>query len=153
MRISLPLYFWVLLTIKLDHTDAFTPSNLLSVFGTPRYSPAGMVDVGNNKHDAYCYPSRASSLQRLRAADDRLADDDSNGFSNIPETPKIRAAYLQWCEKYKKKPDESRYPQFVNNFNVMESIAKRGGGKAMHLNEFADFTGEEYQMANSSYRD
>jgi len=160
MQISLPVSFWTLLVSNLSYSDAFTPPNLQNIFRTPR-SPSGTIHddtnqhdyINNDNHDAASdsrgLGKRTQFLQRLWAKSDDspeiISKDSNNSNDNNAEEHQIRVAYLHWCEKYKKQTDSSRYPQFVNNYKVMGSIAKRGG-KAMHLNEFADFTGEEYQI-------
>jgi len=161
MQISFPVSFWTLLVSSLSYSDAFTPPNLQDIFRTPR-SPSGTIHddtnqhdyINNDNHDAASdsrgLGKRTQFLQRLWAKSDESPegisrDSNNNSNDNNAEEHQIRVAYLQWCEKYKKQTDSSRYPQFVNNYKVMGSIAKRGG-KAMHLNEFADFTGEEYQI-------
>ena len=138
MRILLPVSFWTFLVIELgDYSDAFTPPNLQNIFRTARSPSVGII-----KDDDTNYHNYINDSQRLWATTTTTTKDDS---PTPDDTSQIRAAYMQWCEKYQKPTDRSRYPQFVNNYKVMESIARKGG-KAMHLNEYADFTGEEFQI-------
>jgi len=56
---------------------------------------------------------------------------------------RIRPAYTQWCQKYNKTPDDSRFLTFVSNFLALEEYAKESN-KEMILNRYADCTEEEY---------
>ena len=135
MRMSIPLAFWALQVIRLDYTDAFTPPNLQNFWIGNAYG--GFQKDASNRREQNDR-STMSKLQRL------WATPSNENNETDPEARRIRSAYLQWCERYKKQVDESRYPQFVSNFKVMQSIALKGG-KPMHLNEYADFTGQEYE--------
>lgn len=63
---------------------------------------------------------------------------------NISREARIRDSYLKWCKEYGKKPDESRYPTFSNNFLLMEQYATETN-KEMNLNLYADCTKDEYE--------
>jgi colicin import membrane protein len=67
---------------------------------------------------------------------------------NIAREARIRDAYLKWCKQYNKDPDESRFPTFSNNFLMLEQYAKESA-KEMTLNQYADFTKEEYEAMQS----
>jgi hypothetical protein len=60
------------------------------------------------------------------------------------EDLRIRGAYLDWCLEFSKKPDKIRIKQFKNNYLLLEGVAKEEG-KAIKLNEYADFTGAEFE--------
>jgi hypothetical protein len=73
------------------------------------------------------------------------------GGGEIAREARIREAYLNWCKEFGKLPDESRFPAFSNNFLLMEQYSKETA-KEMTLNQYADFTKEEYEalMAGTS---
>jgi hypothetical protein len=66
------------------------------------------------------------------------------GGGEIAREARIREAYLNWCKEFGKRPDESRFPDFSNNFLLMEQYSKETA-KEMTLNQYADFTKEEYE--------
>ena len=88
------------------------------------------------------------SVEELEAALDSMdgiAEDGGELESdNIAREARVRSAYLGWCKDNGKKPDESRFPAFSNNFLTMENYSKETG-KEMILNKYADFTEAEYK--------
>ena len=125
--------------MKMEYTDAFVPPNLVnSLFSGDRHRQSS-INIDNKVPTS----SSSSSFQQRFYASDQIEQEGQSPQS--PELRRIRAAYLSWCQKFRKQPDETRYQQFVNNFKVMESIA-RSRGNEIHLNEYADFTAEEYQQ-------
>lgn len=87
------------------------------------------------------------SVEELEVALDSMdgiaADGGELETENIARQARVREAYLEWCRKFDKEPDETRYPAFVENFFSMEEFAQETG-KEMNLNEYADFTEEEF---------
>lgn len=89
------------------------------------------------------------SIDDLEAAIDSMEGISPDGTEmmaegdNLAREARVRSAYLEWCKEYNKATDESRFPQFMSNFLDMEEYAKESG-KDMILNEYADFTEEEY---------
>ena len=92
------------------------------------------------------------SLEELEIALDSLEGIASDGgeldTENIAREARVRDAYLKWCRQYNKEPDESRFPTFSNNFLMLEQYAKESA-KEMTLNQYADFTKEEYEAMQS----
>lgn len=92
------------------------------------------------------------SIDELEVALDSLEGIAPDGgeleTSNIAREARVREAYLNWCKEFNKTPDESRFPTFSNNFLVMEQYAKESK-KDMTLNQYADFTKEEYEALQS----
>ena len=71
---------------------------------------------------------------------------------NLAREARVRSSYIAWCKEYGKEQDETRFPQFYSNFLEMEEFAKESG-KEMVLNEYADFSEEEYTKLTSSKED
>ena len=92
------------------------------------------------------------SLEELEIALDSLEGIASDGgeldSENIAREARIRDSYLKWCKQYNKEPDESRFPTFSNNFLMLEQYAKESA-KEMTLNQYADFSKEEYEAMQS----
>jgi hypothetical protein len=88
------------------------------------------------------------SVDELEVALDSMSGIAADGgeleTGNIAREARVRSAYLGWCKDFGKKPDESRYPAFVDNFLTMEKFAQESG-KAMNLNEYADCTEEQFK--------
>ena len=87
------------------------------------------------------------SVEELEEALDFLDGIDSEGVEmddgDMAREARVRAAYMGWCKDFDKESDETRFNQFFKNYLEMEDFAKETG-KDMVLNEFADFTEEEY---------
>lgn len=87
------------------------------------------------------------SVEELEVALDSIQGIAEDGgeldTTNISREARIRSAYIEWCKKYSKTPDESRFLTFSSNFLVMEEYA-RENNKEMILNKYADCTEEEY---------
>lgn len=64
---------------------------------------------------------------------------------NLAREARVREAYFKWCTLWNKNPDESRFRSFSNNFLLMEQYAKESS-KEMTLNQYADFTKQEYEV-------
>jgi hypothetical protein len=92
------------------------------------------------------------SIEELEVALDSLdgiaPDGGELDTANIAREARIREAYLNWCKEYRKEPDESRFATFSNNFLMLEQYAKESA-KEMTLNQYADFTKEEYEAMQS----
>jgi hypothetical protein len=92
------------------------------------------------------------SVEELELAIDAMEGISEDGTAiegdNLAREARVRSAYLEWCKEYGKEPDEGRFPQFYDNFLEMEEFAKESG-KEMILNEYADFTEEEYSKLAS----
>ena len=88
------------------------------------------------------------SVEELEVAIDSLEgiapDGDFLDNENLAREARVRSVYLDWCKQFGKEPDESRFPQFSSNFLEMEEFNKESG-KEMLLNEYADFTEEEFE--------
>jgi dTMP kinase len=93
------------------------------------------------------------SIEELELAIDAMQGINEDGTAmegdNLAREARVRSAYLDWCKTYDKSPDESRFSQFYENFLEMEEYAK-ASGKEMVLNEYADYTKEEYEKLQSS---
>jgi hypothetical protein len=86
------------------------------------------------------------SVDELELVIDQMEGISEEGVldsDNLAREARVRSAYLAWCKEYSKQPDESRFPQFYDNFLGMEEFAKESG-KEMVLNEFADCTGKSF---------
>ena len=143
MRISLPIFFWTVLVNKINYSDPFHPLKNLQIVKIRTGTDHHNHFYNNHESEVNTHVGKLQEFEPLRMVRNE-SQDDSNRNSGNSEGRLIRAEYLQWCERYNKQANENRYPQFVSNYKVMSSIAK-SGGKPMHLNEFADFTGEEYK--------
>ena len=88
-----------------------------------------------------------NSVEELEDAMDFLEGIDPEGVEmddgDLAREARVRAAYMDWCKDFNKESDETRFKQFFKNFLEMEDFSK-DTGKEMVLNEFADFTEEEY---------
>ena len=88
------------------------------------------------------------SVEELEVALDALEGIAEDGGeldpTNISREARIRAAYMDWCKKFDKKADEARFANFSTNFLAMEEYANEND-KEMVLNEYADFSEEEYK--------
>lgn len=77
---------------------------------------------------------------------------DSEGVEmdagDLAREARVRAAYMDWIKDFNKESDETRFNQFYKNFLEMEDFSKETG-KEMVLNEFADYTEEEYAAMQS----
>jgi hypothetical protein len=100
----------------------------------------------------------AAQLGLDSVEDLELAIDEMEGISedgtmmesdNLAREARVRSSYMEWCKEYNKQQDESRFPQFYKNFLEMEQFALESG-KDMVLNEYADFTEEEYAKLTSA---
>lgn len=146
MRITLPLSFWVALSLNLEYVDAFTPPHLWSPFVGGGGGRRENADRTNNPltDDVNLFrPSPFYFATRLGAG---KSDSNSNNtkFSQ-PEIDRARTQYLDWCSEYRKTPDDKRFLQFMENFLVMERMARKQGTQ-IKLNEYADYTAAEYQQ-------
>ena len=111
-----------------DYVDAFVPSNF------------GNVAARHNH-------------QRNSVTVDMSTDTDVS----VPYDAAARFAYENWCKEYGKEIDESRYPTFKANYeaiavmNVSTKKKARDSGSdspsLLALNEFADYSAEEYEAA------
>mmetsp|Transcript_3226 Transcript_3226/g.4808 ORF Transcript_3226/g.4808 Transcript_3226/m.4808 type:complete len:484 (+) Transcript_3226:39-1490(+) len=85
------------------------------------------------------------NVEELEAALDALEGVDEEGIQeNLAREARIRSAYLEWCKKYDKESDESRFEVFSQNFLAMEEYAKQSG-REMNMNEYADLSEEDYK--------
>jgi membrane protein involved in colicin uptake len=93
------------------------------------------------------------SVQDLELAIDEMEGISEDGTmmasDNLAREARVRSAYMEWCKEYNKQQNESRFPQFYKNFLEMEVFAKESG-KDMVLNEYADFTEEEFAKLTSA---
>ena len=99
-----------------------------------------------------------SNLQRhvpsIRATSMELSAEPDMSVS-VPYDAAARLAYDDWCKAYGKPFDSTRYEVFKENYtaitvmNVSTKKAARESGEAsptlLALNEFADYTAEEYE--------
>jgi hypothetical protein len=85
------------------------------------------------------------SVEELENAIDALEGIGPDGVENenLAREARVRSAYLDWCKEFGKTSDETRFPQFYDNFLEMEDFSK-DTGKEMILNEYADYTEDEY---------
>ena len=85
------------------------------------------------------------SVEELENAIDALEGIGPDGVENenLAREARVRSAYLDWCKEFGKTSDETRFPQFYDNFLEMEDFAK-DTGKEMVLNQYADNTEDEY---------
>lgn len=106
----------------------------------------------------------APNSRRWSVMPTRMSMVESQVDISIPYDAPARLAYDEWCQKYDKTPDEKRYKNFKENYetiavaNVSAKKQARDSGEAappeLTLNEYADFTEEEYvQMMSSSSSD
>jgi len=93
------------------------------------------------------------------AATYKLGENDPNDVS-IPYDAAAKLAYKEWTKAYNKPYDAARYETFKTNYemltvaNVKAAKAAREAGSAeppkkLDLNEYADFTAEEYMAMQS----
>jgi hypothetical protein len=57
---------------------------------------------------------------------------------------RVRSAYKDWCKKYRKDMDDSRYKIFSGNYLAVEEHQWGGTAIEMKLNQYADCNAEEY---------
>jgi hypothetical protein len=96
--------------------------------------------------DALGFASVEELEEALDALEGIAPDGGDLDNSIIAREARIRDAYLNWCKKFNKEPDESRFPCFSQNFLFMEQYTKTTG-KEMALNMYADFSKDEYEAA------
>jgi hypothetical protein len=96
------------------------------------------------------------SVEELEAALDAMEGIADDGAELVPDNlsreARVRSAYLDWCKTYGKETDEERYLSFSSNYLAMETYAKESG-KEMTLNEYADYTEEEYMKLSQGSSD
>ena len=95
--------------------------------------------------------NRARTVARSMATDVDLS---------IPYDAAARLAYDEWCSKYEKEPDETRYENFKINYEtitvanvVSKKEARESGtetGPLLTLNEFGDFSATEFEEYEKS---
>jgi hypothetical protein len=78
---------------------------------------------------------------------------------SIPYDAAARLAYNDWCDTYEKTRDDNRFAAFKSNYEAItvanikaKKAAKEAGDEVptqLTLNEFGDFTAEEYQAMQS----
>lgn len=88
-------------------------------------------------------PVQKSSLPKIPKVEARIEDGNEPLPISSASDARIRSAYMEWCKKYDKTADESRFVTFSFNFLLMEDYA-RENNKEMILNRYADCTEEEY---------
>mmetsp|Transcript_36350 Transcript_36350/g.87761 ORF Transcript_36350/g.87761 Transcript_36350/m.87761 type:complete len:1773 (-) Transcript_36350:3283-8601(-) len=171
MRITMPFSFWLAIAVNLPYVDAFTPPSLFSLperFGGgesvgnhdravrergwgPFRNILGDNERGHqrlqqSRHSPFYFANipSATSLSAAASSGDGIEINDSRKKYGQAEVARARTRYLDWCSEYRKTPEEKRFHQFVDNFLVMEAMARKQGTQ-IRLNEFADCTAEEYQ--------
>jgi hypothetical protein len=86
-------------------------------------------------------------VEELEDAIDFLEGIDPEGVEmddgDLAREARVRSSYMDWCKEFGKESDETRFNQFFKNYLEMEDFSK-DTGKEMVLNEFADYTEEEY---------
>ncbi len=97
---------------------------------------------------SFLNPSKKSSepkpsVQTIREIESRAEDRKESILTTMSKEARIRSAYSEWCKKYNKRPDETRFATFSLNYLFMEDYA-RENNKEMILNRFADCTEDEY---------
>lgn len=63
--------------------------------------------------------------------------------SETERMARVQEIYLEWCDVFGKKAEESLFRNFASNFIVMEEKAKETG-EALELNQFYDCNEEEF---------
>jgi hypothetical protein len=131
---------------------AFTPVNLGSGVGGSRISVTSSSEARNVKlfTPLLGASSRLSSSLLAEAATDTGASTDVS----IPYDSAARLAYADWCTKFGKSPDDTKYMAFKSNYeqisvaNVVAAKEARDSDTArpkdLELNEYGDMTEEEY---------
>jgi hypothetical protein len=115
-----------------NHVSAFTPASLRSV-GVRHFQP-----------------------KRAMAVVD-MAKTEASSDVSIPYDSAARLSYDEWCSQYGKTFDAARYEIFKENYlaiTVMNMSAKKiaretgdDNPSLLALNEYADCTAEEYEVA------
>lgn len=127
------------------------------------FTPSSGATVGWTSCQLRTFSPACPSLAVAMAADTDTATTSSD--VSVPYDAAARLAYKEWIAQYGRPYDESRYQVFQSNYNaitVMNVSAKKaardaslaGGGAVTEptlllLNEYADFTAEEYEAAMS----
>lgn len=130
---------------------AFTPVNLGGGVGGSRISVTSSSEARIVKFIPLLgASSRLSSSLLAEAATDTGASTDVS----IPYDSAARLAYADWCTKFGKSPDDTRYMAFKSNYqqisvaNVVAAKEARDSDTArpkdLELNEYGDMTEEEY---------
>lgn len=130
---------------------AFTPVNLGGGVGGSRISVTSSGEARNVRFTPLLgASSRLSSSLLAEAATDTGASTDVS----IPYDSAARLAYADWCTKFGKSPDDTRYMAFKSNYeqisvaNVVAAKEARDSDTArpkdLELNEYGDMTEEEY---------
>jgi len=65
---------------------------------------------------------------------------------------RIRLAYIDWCRKYDKIVDDSRFQTFLSNFLTKEKYCKEKGWE-MVLDEYTDCTMEEIRSLKMAHKE
>lgn len=91
---------------------------------------------------------------KMAATTDRTYD------VSIPYDAAARLAYGEWCDTYDKQADDTRYAAFKANYEAItvanikaKKSAKEAGEEIptqLSLNQFGDFTAEEYQAMQAA---
>ena len=136
---------------------AFTPVNLGGGVGGSRISVTSSGEARNVKlfTPLLGASSRLSSSLLAEAATDTGASTDVS----IPYDSAARLAYADWCTKFGKSPDDTKYMAFKSNYeqisvaNVVAAKEARDSDTArpkdLELNEYGDMTEEEYMAMMS----
>ena len=75
-----------------------------------------------------------------------ISDTGKSSISNLStaESDKIGATYIDWCDNFNKESSDFRFEIFSAHYMATENFHKENGIPLM-LNEFSDFTEEEYK--------
>lgn len=134
---------------------AFTPVNVGGGGGGSRISITSSAGSSGEVRNVKFTPllgasSRLSSSLLAEAATDTGSSTDVS----IPYDSAARLAYADWCTKFGKSPDDTRYMTFKSNYeqisvaNVVAAKEARDSDTArpkdLELNEYGDMTEEEY---------
>ena len=143
-----------LVALSGQHAVAFTPATLCGS-RTSAGSGSAVVasSVASAVHPVVLLPSRLFSTSL--ASSDVTSSVGSD--VSIPYDAAARLAYGEWCAKFDRKPDESRYASFRSNYetiavaNVVAAKESQDAGtdrpKDLELNEYGDMTEDEYLAA------
>ena len=68
------------------------------------------------------------------------------------KSDKIRTAYQEWCNSFKKEPNDFRFEIFSTNYKAAKKFHEEHGTPLM-LNEFSDLTEVEYNSTSNEFID
>lgn len=123
-------------TVSLKNVDAF----VVTTSSSPSLS-SRMTSRSPSKNYNHVPLAAATALQMSSYTfDDTVSDEEE-----------IRSAYVQWCQEHGKTPSEERFGIFAQNYQAERNLLlDMSQSNQIVLNEYADWTVEEYEQREQS---